>query len=336
MVETLNGAWAGGEASATKRIVLRLLETFFRRWWAYLLPVVLFTAVGVSQNLRVTNGYKSVGVINVSGDTLLSNLTSIRGEGVFGYETPAAFTSRQMNSLLRTELFINAVAEAAGVTTAVEQGLITSLYLRQSIWASADGDSLIQVVAVTNDPDLSARLARGTIESYLDYVVQVDVAQSNTAVAFYTALLEVYQRDLDSATEALKEYAEEHPGPQADLRPLEEQVQINALTANVQSALGRVQTAQDKSEEARLFLQQATSDVTERLRLVDEPQVPFAPEPRLKQLVLTIGMFAIVGLMLSCGAVVLGALADRSMHTSDDVESRIGIPVAAVFPDARV
>ena len=69
-----------------KRVLRRLLETFFRRWWLYLLPLVLFVGVGVLKGARSTSGYESVGTVDVSSSTVLSQLTpSVRGDN-FGYQ----------------------------------------------------------------------------------------------------------------------------------------------------------------------------------------------------------------------------------------------------------
>ena len=96
-----------------KRVVRRLLDTFFRHRWLYLLPVALFMLVGASQVVASGSGYLSVGVVDVAKDTLLSDLTSIRGEN-FGFETPAIATAKTMNGLLGTDNFLTAIAKSAG------------------------------------------------------------------------------------------------------------------------------------------------------------------------------------------------------------------------------
>jgi uncharacterized protein involved in exopolysaccharide biosynthesis len=316
--------------------MMRLLETFFRRWWAYLIPVVLFTAAGVALQSRAEAGYKSVGVITISSESLIGNLTAIRGDGQFGYETPADYTSRRINSLLGTDLFIESVVQNAGVSSAVDSGTLTYLYLRKAIGAGAAGDSLVQVSATTYDAELSARLARGTLDAYVDYVISTDVSDSEDTVAFFNARLAEYNTALTNATTALDDYVSAHPGPALELRPLNEQIEINRLTNAVNAAQDQVTTIMRQSDEASLARDQAEADVNQRLRIVDEPQIPTAPEPRLKKLITVVLLFAVMGSLLAAAALVLCSIADRSVRSADEVEAKMGVPVLAVIPVARV
>src|SRR5262245_47714927 len=129
----------GGQMN--KRVLRRGLETFFRRWWLYLLPVVLFAAVGVMKGAHSSSGYQSTGVIDVSKDTLLSQRTDIRGD-TFGFDTPSTSTAKTINSLLSTDQFMESVASRAGVTGAIKSGQLTQFGLRQSLAVSTDGDTL--------------------------------------------------------------------------------------------------------------------------------------------------------------------------------------------------
>jgi len=317
-----------------KRVVRRLLETFFRRWWLYLLPVALLVAGGIALSLRSGSGYQAVGVVDVSKGTLLSELTSIRGEQ-FGYDTPATSTARTLNSLLRTDNFIEAVAKRAGVTTALKTGELTSLQIRDSIAVSADGDNLLSVVSTTSNPELSARLARATIDSFIEYRLAGDVSESKAAEQFFNTQLSTYQQQLDAAQKALADYAAAHPGGPQDERPLAEQVEIDRLKSAVTEAQAPYASAQGKSDEARLATEQAASDVNERLRVIDEPSVPGAPVPRLKSMVITLALFTIVGSLVAFGAVVLASTLDRTMRSPEDVEDIFGLPVLTVVPESR-
>ncbi len=316
-----------------KRVVRRLLETFFRRWYLYLLPLVLFLGAGLWRAMGTTSGYRSMGVIDVSNGTLLSQLTSIRGES-FGYETPAASTARTMNSLLGTGHFIESIAEHAGVTDALDSGAVTHLGLRQSISAAAHGDTLMQVIATTPNPELSSRLVTGTVDAFIDFVVAGDVAESEAAAAFFEEQLESYRAQLAEAEGALKAYVDAHPGGPQEDRPLNEQIEIQRFEAAVNRAEERLTAGERKAEDARLATEQATHDVRQRLRIVDEPEVPLAPEPRLKQAVMTVIVFMFVGLLITIGAVVLATVTDRSMWSAEDVEHVFKLPVLAVVPQA--
>ena len=312
----------------------RLLETFFRRRWLYLVPVILFSLVGMAKAATSNSGYQSVGVIDVSNGTLLSQLTSVRGQ-TFGFESPATTTARTMNSVLRTDNFMESVIKEAGVTQAIKTGQLTALGLRQALSASADGDTLVQVVATTDNPELSAKLAKATIDSFIQYTVAGDVSESKAAEDFLQEQLTAYKSSVDKAQQALNDYATTHPGgPQAE-RPLGEQLQISTLQKAVDEAQSQYTAIQQKADEARLASEQAASDAAQRLRIIDEPSVSTAPEPRLKKSIFSFVIFFFVGMMLSVGAVVLATVLDRSLRTPDDVEHLLGLEVLAVVPDTR-
>jgi uncharacterized protein involved in exopolysaccharide biosynthesis len=314
-----------------KRVVRRLLETFFRRWWLYLVPVVLFTGVGVMMGFDGQNGYESAGVVDVSKGTLLSQLTSIRGEN-FGYETPATATAKTMNSLMGTDQFISAVAKSAGVTDALERGELTDLAMRRSISITPDGDTLVKVVATTDNPELSSRLAKATIDSFIEYNVNDEVSESKAAESFFNTQLQTYSDSLNSAQTALAEYAANHPGgPEGD-RPLAEQIEIQRLKASADQAQTQYTAAEQKSDEARLATAQARADATQRIRLIDEPKVGLASAGGLRNALFTTAIFMIAGALLSFAAVVLGTVIDRSLRSSDDAEQLLGLTVLAAVP----
>ena len=316
----------------TKRVIRRLFETFFRRWYFYILPLVLFIGAGVAQASSGTSGYRSGGVMSVAQDTVLSQLTQIRGEG-FGYETPAAATSSDMNSLLGTERFLDAVIERAQITDALQSGLITELGVRQSIFATPGGDQLVQVVATTEFPDLSQRLASATIESFIAFEIEEKVSQSTAAEEFFDRQIRGYQREVDDAQSELDRFVEGVDATRVEDQTLEEQIGVQQRQADVTAAETRLASAQQQSEAARLEREKTESDVRQQLRVVDEPQVPSAPESRRKDMIMTVAMFTFVGLLLTTGLVALAGVADRTFRVPDDVEHALGVKVVAVVPD---
>ena len=85
----------------TQRMLLHLLETFFRRPILHLLPLVLFLALGVFTALGEHKTYRSVGVLNATSGTLLSELTG--NVPSFGFDSTSNVTSRNINQLLGTD-----------------------------------------------------------------------------------------------------------------------------------------------------------------------------------------------------------------------------------------
>src|SRR5436305_7818335 len=70
------------------------------------------------------------------------------------------------------------------------------------------------------------------------------------------------------------------------------------------------------------------------MQVIDAPQVPGAPQPKMKKMVFSLATFLVLGLMLSIGAVVAGTAFDHSLLSANDVKNRLGVRVLAVVPDA--
>ena len=180
--------------------VSRLLERLCRRWYLYLIPPMLIIAGGLAMILQQEAPYRSSGVIRVSGQTLLSEITSVRGDSSFGFDTPAIYTSREINTLLGTELFTESVIEAAGLTEAVATGALAVLRTeRRESGRRRAGDLLVRVNVTGQNPEVSYRLATATIESYLQWQIDDNVTDSRSAEEFFEGLLAPYEERLQEA-----------------------------------------------------------------------------------------------------------------------------------------
>jgi uncharacterized protein involved in exopolysaccharide biosynthesis len=313
----------------------RLLETFFRRPWLYSLPFVVCVAFGVVTAVSAPQLYVSVGIVDVSDDTLLSNLSEIGGGG-FSYETPASRTSDEINERLFSDAFVRSIADAAGLTTALESGVIDLDYVRSRVGAADDGDNLLRVQAGSHDPVVAARMAQATIDTFIQSIVDKDLSESQTAVTFYNDVANSYLDDIDRARDDLEGYLRSHPEPSSGDRPAAEVAALSQLTAALERSEGRFGNALDNAEQARLAMEQARVDVQQRIQLIDPPTVPSAPVSGLRAAAMTIVMFGVLGSLLSAGFVLLASFLDQSMWTRGDVRRRLGVEVLAVVPAARL
>jgi uncharacterized protein involved in exopolysaccharide biosynthesis len=94
----------------TFSIIVRLLETFFRRWYFYLVPFVAIIGLGFSNVSSTPTEYASAGSITTSNASLLSELTEVGTGTPFTFETAASLTSRKISSLMGTDAFARKVA----------------------------------------------------------------------------------------------------------------------------------------------------------------------------------------------------------------------------------
>lgn len=315
--------------------ISRLLERFFTRWWLYAIPPLLFVAIGAGTVMQASVPYRSSGVLRVADQTMLSEMTSVRGGSSFGYETPATFTASEINTLLGTDLFTRSVIEAAGLTAAVDSGAFPIDELRGAIWAAPSGDFLVRVNSTSEDSEVAFRLASATIKSYLQWQVDDNVSDSKSAETFFQSLISPYEERLTEARDALGAYVAARPVTDERLRAVDEQIEIQSLTDDVERANDQLSTATQSLAEAQLATAQTSTDIAQRLRIVDSPQRPLAPEPHLRDDAITIMLYAVVGSLVAIAALVLATLTDHSVRYSEEVENRLQSDVLATIPNSR-
>ena len=86
---------------------------------------------------------------------------------------------------------------------------------------------------------------------------------------------------------------------------------------------------------AQLSNAQTTTDVAQRLRVVDSPVEPVAPERHRRKDALTLMLFLTLGAVVSGAALVVGTLLDRSVRYGDEVEAHLHVPVLGSVPSSR-
>ena len=64
-------------------VILRILESYFRHRFLYLIPIVIMAGVGALAFLTADSSYISLGVIYVRKESLLTSLTNLQ-DGGFG------------------------------------------------------------------------------------------------------------------------------------------------------------------------------------------------------------------------------------------------------------
>jgi uncharacterized protein involved in exopolysaccharide biosynthesis len=316
-------------------VIERLLDTYFRRPLLFLLPLILSLSFGVYAAVTAPAVYRSGGILSAASGTLLSNLSGVGLESQFG-STPASEVSQRINEQLLSDDFVTKVAEQAGLVSALESNEISLGWIRAHVGAKPEGANLLTVSSVTEDPAVSQRLAAGTIETFIQSVIEEDLGQSAVAVEFYEELAGRYDPQVAEAEQNLAEYLTEHPEPAFGERPPGEQARIVELSSAVDRVEEQQSAALARADEARLATEQARVDIAQRLRVVDPPALPTFPLKGLRDTVLTIATFAVLGTALSAALVIVAAFLDKTIRTQSELRSRFGFDVIADVPAVKL
>jgi capsular polysaccharide biosynthesis protein len=324
-------ARADRSKSSGKRFWFGVADGFFRRWPLYMLPLLLLVGLGLVQARSVTAQYRSVGTLNVSTNPLLST-TPLGNTGAYGFETPSTATTRMINEQLRTDVFVKSVAEGAGLKSALDQHLVTINDVRSRVHASSAGDRLLTISASWPDARTANQLVNATIQAYTDHVLDVETSQSSEAEKYWTDLANGYKQDVATAQQKVEDYVIANPAPKIGERPTEQTLALSYLTAAVTQAQTQVQNAESKIEDAKLNTQQATSQTTEGLQVVDAAEVPTAPVAKHRAQALVVAVYLFLGLLLVVLMLFVSTLLDRAVRSAEDIDTATGLGVVATVP----
>jgi uncharacterized protein involved in exopolysaccharide biosynthesis len=321
-------------------VILRILESYFRHRWLYLLPIVLMTALGAVFVLLTKPTYTAKGVLYVETQSYLASLTDLRESGVSWWTTPAESVNQEISELLQTDAFVRAIIQRTSLEEQMDQGspVVDTLIAetRNNVWPTPLGNNQLQVNAVHEDPEVAYQIVTAVIEGYLQWRVNADLAESEVAQSFFADLIETYSVDLAAARDAMRSYVAAHPVPLRGDRPADETMEISRLQGEIDLAASRYATALDKEEETRLAMAQIESDARQTYFLIDAPTVPEKPDTSLRKMALSGGIFTVIGVFLSAGLIVGVALIDRSFRFPIDVINRLELPVLTMVPEVKI
>jgi capsular polysaccharide biosynthesis protein len=320
-------------------VLLRLLESYFRHRWLYLLPIVLMAVASLVYISSMPSTYVASGTLYIQNGNLLSSLTAIRNDG-FSYVTPAQATTSELYQLLNSKAFLRAIIQKTDMEVKMARDEATSKQTideaRKAIWLQELGNNLVMVAAQHEMPRIAHQLADGTIETYIQWKINLNREESVAAQTFFTELIKNYRADVDPARQALNTYLKTRPKPLQGERPEEESAEIKRLQTALDTAEERLRRAENQEESARLSLAQAESTVRQSYFVVDAPARPSTPERSKKDLLLMLALFLMAGFVISLIGIIGGALLDDSLQFPIDVVHGLNLPVLAMIKNAKI
>jgi hypothetical protein len=207
--------------------------------------------------------------------------------------------------------------------------------VRGSIGTNPSSANTLHVSGSSRDPQVAARVARATIDGFIQWVIDASISDSTAAEKFLNELAESYKRDCDAASAALEKFLLANPQPVVGTLPADKLSELARLQSEVETVGDRYHTTLSKAEDARLNSAQARSNVEGRLRLVDAPTVPTTSTFSRVKLVMQLALFTFLGVALSGVAVFVGTITNKSLRTADEIRDRLGVPLLAIIPESR-
>lgn len=321
-------------------LMYRFLESYFRHRWLYLLPIVFMMAIAGVYFVNLKPKYHAHGIIYVQTESYLAALNSVTASDNSWWSTPAQIVIGNMNELIRTDAYIRAVIHGTDLEKNMDQGsaVVSEIIdeVRKSIWINSLGDNQIQINAANEDPLIAFQITNSVLANFIQYQVNAQRTEGEAAQVFFADLIKTYESDLEIARENLKSYLLANPPPLRGNRPELEQLEIDRLQGEIQTAVQRYQSVLEKEEDARLALAQIEGDTRQSYRIIDAPVLPEKPAVSRKELAIQAALFLAAGVLLSLIAVAGNLIFDRSFRLPIDVKHGIHLPVLAMIPDTTV
>lgn len=319
-------------------ILLRFLESYFRRPLLSLLPLVVALAAGGAFVYTAPPEYVATGRLFVEKESLLASLTSTTNDGSW-WITPAQATTGELSELIASRAFTRSVIQKTSLESNMSGGddaiNETFTYYREALSFQPRGDKLVEISAASDNPQLAHEMVVATMDAYVQWKLNADYRESVAAQSFFENLIGPYTEEVEQARAELVAYFRAFPAPVRGERPPEEQLEVDRLTAALNRAEERLSNAQDNEEDAR-FSQSTSETVTRQTYLViDQPNVPQAPEVSITGIVQDMAIFVVAGIIFSLAVVGLGALLDTSLRFPFDVRNALSLPVLAMVPRDR-
>ncbi len=316
-----------------KLITLRLLETFFRHRWLYMLPPVLLLAAGVAFAFLVPQEYEASGSMMIEKESLLATLTS-NGSAATLFRTPASITVGELNELLATDAFVRAAIGKTELEARMNSGQQSSREVFQEFRKALSiyplGDKLMEVSATHREPLLSQQIATATVDSYIQWQINKDYQQSVVAQGFFANQITPIQEELKNARANMQAYLESYSEPLRGERPPEEQIEIRRLESDIARADDRLTETLKNEESARLAVAKAESITRQTYMVIDTPSMP-SEDFSLRRVALYVIIFTLAGFFLSIAALVVLALLDRTLRWPVDVHHALSLPLLATL-----
>jgi capsular polysaccharide biosynthesis protein len=278
--------------------------------------------------------FRAQGTMYVQMQPLLTSLSG-GGEG-WSWTSDAQRTVNNMNELLQSEAFVRSAirgtALEAQMSGGPDQVVDTLNEFRYSLSIMPIGENLVAINATSTDPELARQTVNAIFESFIQWKLTTEKQESVAARDFFANLIKPYREELQRRRDELENYLRDFPLPPRGDRPLEQQMQVDALQAEVNAAQVRVKEAMDKEESALLAMKKAETEIRQLYVMIDAPTLPTRESGTNRQRAMRAGLFVGAGLILSLFAVIGAWLLDRTLRLPLDVRNVLHLPVLTVLP----
>lgn len=321
---------------------MRFVAKFFRRWYLYLLPLIVLPVLATQYGKQSLTIYESSALVYINKpDAIIGTATTFNQ-----YLSPGENGANAMNEALLSETFVVGVAQQTDLARVYD---LKSQYGQDAVTARIRGDVAIaattaglNTLTVTVDektPHLAQQIADALINQFITYFNQGQQNWDKKQIAFYQQQLSDAQATVKQDQARITQYLQAHPSL---ISTAQQQTDLTyqSLNQNLQNDQARVNTLTGTLSSVQLDLSAAQSDLSDIFNVEDKPRVPLSSTLHLKKLI----VYPAGGLAAALALVVLivgvQTMTDRRVYSKGDLRTitenmELDIPTIEAVPVLR-
>lgn len=320
---------------------MRFVAKFFRRWYLYLLPVIVLPVLATMYGKQALTVYESAALIYINKPTAINGASSSFNQ----YLTPGQNGANAMNEALLSETFVVNVARKTDLAKLYDlnsqygQDAVTVRIRGEvNIAATAVGQNTLTVAVDDKSAHMAQQLAQALIDQFGVYFTQGQQNWDQTQIAFFNQQLQSANDQVRQDRDRLTEYLQQHPNVLTNTQQTDPTYQ--SLNQQLQSDQAQVNTLNNNLSSVNLDLAAAQSGVSNVFSEEDKPRVPLSSTLHLKKLV----VYPAGGLGAALALIVLivgvQTLTDRRVYSKNDLRTitenmELDIPTIEAVPVLR-
>ncbi len=318
-------------------ITLRVLESYFRRPFLSLLPLILLTIAGVVHIMTKAPEYITAGGISVRDEQGVTDVALDFGGGGLNWgETPSEKAISEFNELMASDSFVNAIMVNTDYVYELDDPDVDEIdvydHIRETVWADKIGDNNFGIFGRADDPVLAQQAVQATIDAFFNFNINTGVRQKQNEVAFWTERYNEEKAEYEGAQAELTAYSAANPKPVRGEEDPVVALEKERLQAVANSAAERYEKARDTLDLATLAFRDEQTATADKYLILDSPSVPEKPTTSLSSNIVVLGIFMAIGALMGIIGVVGGAFLDRSFRYPVDVKESLELPVLGAIP----
>ncbi len=307
----------------------RFVAAFFRHPFLLILPAILIPLIVVFIVRSFASSYQSQATIYVPKDPYLSVTTSNNP-----FATPAqSVASNMAQFVLNDRDFVLEVARHTDMPKTYPKGtagvddLIVSR-IRAGLKITPSSANFILIQYSDDEPQIAAQVINALLQVYLTESLRIEQQTINDQINALNQQIQADLQQLNQDAQNRDQYISSHPNidPNTDANYAAYDAAYRNDLVKLQSDQQRLQALNSRGNFANELIPYT---------IADAPRVPTAPVVKTKTTITAMIGGVALGLGVSLGLIGLLAVADRRIHSRDDLVEVMPVPVLEVVPRLR-